>query len=408
MSNPSVRGAICYESEATFGENVTTFATLRVPTAALVDPSGLQHEKLDSQRTVQRRQDGTQWILGTQKGTFKIKLWLTGHGSATSGATTAALTETLLGYVLGTSTVSAASGTTFTGGTASVPLTTASGTFAAGSLCRNGVLGDGRGNGQFAAISTHAATSLNLLTALDGAPTNGDILYSATNMYVTEDPVNSVAPTSCRFLLQTANLQYECHGCVPTNIAWGGLNPAQVPFVEITYSVAWWQYNTSAFPSAVATETFQPAAVATGSVFLNDVGTVTRAKRTARDFSINHKLGMELLPGPGGVGTYQAIVGARRTSDVITVQWTEDADTATTTPVLPGYGTGTTAKHLLYTLNPTAQKAVGFYFPNLCIMNVAVQMQSQNINRLRISAQAYTGTTTTTDLTASAMRMAWA
>ena len=65
-------------------------------------------------------------------------------------------------------------------------------------------------------------------------------------------------------------------------------------------------------------------------------------------------------------------------------------------------------KHILYTLNPTAQKAVGFYFPNVNITNVAIQYADQNINRLKIEGEANTGPTTTNDLTASAMRVAFA
>jgi len=406
--NPSVRGAICYELESAFAEDVTTFATLRLPVVGAVDTTGLKHDKQDAQRVVQRRNDGTQPILMTQGGSVKMKFWLTGHGSATSGATSLSGMETFLGYVFGASAVSSSTGTTATGGTAAAPTTAAANGFTAGSLGRLGTLGDGRGGGQFFAVSSHSASTLNLLTAIGASPTNGDVVYSAATISVKEDPTTATTPSSIRLLLQTANLEYECHGCVATNVTFGGLAAAQVPYVEVTFSIAWWRYSIATFPSAVATETFQPAATATGIMFLNSVGTATYATRTVRDFSIDYKLGMEMLMGSGGIGTYQAIVGAARTPDAITVSWVEDADAATTTPVLPGYGTGTTAYHLLYTCNPTAQKAVGFYFPNLCVTNVATQMSQNNVNRLKITAQAYTGTTTTTDLTASAFRMGWA
>src|SRR6185437_3387009 len=86
------------------------------------------------------------------------------------GATASTDLPTLLGFVFGTSGVSAANGTTATAGTATAITTAASGTFAAGSLCRVGALGDGRGGGQFAAILSHVTTTLTLLTAIGGSP----------------------------------------------------------------------------------------------------------------------------------------------------------------------------------------------------------------------------------------------
>ena len=205
MSNPGQLGSITYEAESGFAPDVTTFTTLRLPIIAPVDASGLVHNKLDSNRVVQYRNDGTAWILGTMGGSFKTKFYLPGHGSTTSGATSITALETLLGLVFGNAAVSSANGTTLTGGTATAPTTTASGTFSAGSLCFVGSLGDTRGGGQGYAISTHVTTTLTLLTALIGAPTNGDVLYSATTIYPSESPTSTTV-TSLRFLLQTANL----------------------------------------------------------------------------------------------------------------------------------------------------------------------------------------------------------
>jgi len=407
MANPGSLGAITYEIEASFGVDTTTFSTLRLPITAPIDASGLVHEKVDSQRVVQYRNDGSAWILGTMGGSFKTKLHLPGHGSTTSGAVTLTGVETLLGYVFGNAASSASSGTTFTGGTATAGTTTASGTFSAGGICFAGALGDARGNGQAAAISTHVATTLNLLTALSGSPNNADVLYSAVNIYPSESPTSTTVQ-SLRFLLQTANLMYECHGCFPTAVSISGLNAGELPTIEITWAVAWWRYSTSTFPSSVSTEANNPGAVAAGSLFLNDVGTATRATRTYRSFQVDYTLGMETLMGPGGVNQYQKIVGCRRTLDAIKVTWTEDADAATTTPVLPGYGTATTRKHALYTSSTGAGSRIALYFPNLAISNVAIQKIDQNLNRLTTEAMAYTGSTTTSDLTLSAMRLAFA
>lgn len=408
MSNPSSKAAVLYEPETAWGEAISTFALFRLPVTKAVDVSGLTHAKIDASRVVQRMGDGTQYILGPQGGSVKTTMWLTGHGSNTSGATTATATETLLGKVFGNVGVSAAAGTTFTGGTATVPTTTASGTFAAGSLCRAGVQGDTKGNGQFLAIGTHATTTLNLLTGLDLPPTT-DVLYSAVNIYPSEDPINGTTVQPIRLLFQTANLQYECHGCFPTSAKITGLNTGEIPVIEITWGVSWWAYNTTTFPSVVATETFQPAANAGGSLFVAPVGTATRAKRTYRGFTLDFNINVTPLVGPGGLGnSFQTIVGARRTGHTCKVTWTEDADIATLTPALPALGVGTVDYHLLWTGNPTAGKSMGIYCPTIRFSNVPLQKADGNINRLAIEAMAQTGPTVTSDLTASSIRIGFA
>jgi hypothetical protein len=409
MANPGILGAISYEAESVFGETTTTTATLRLPITSAVDASGLVHNKVDASRVVQYRNACPGYILGTMGGNFKTKFYLTGHGSTTSGATTITALETLLGIVFGNAAVSAASGTTYTGtGTATAPATTASATFSAGSVCFNGAANDARGGGQAAAIGTHITTTLNLLTALGGAPSAADVLYSSTMIYPSESPTSTTI-ASVRMLLQTANLQYLCHGCFPKSLSITGLNPGELPTIEITWEVAWWEYRNSTFPSTTTGNTDNPAAVAGGSIFVNDVGTATRATRsTARGFTIDYSLGVETLRGFGGVNQYQDIVGCRRTPDKIMVSWSEDADAATTTPIIPGYGTSTTNKHILYTSGTTAGARLAIYLPNVVSSVVAIQKMDQNLNRVTFSGHADTGTTTTNDLTLSAFRMAFA
>jgi hypothetical protein len=404
MGNPSQLGAICYEAESSFGENTATAATLRIPHQGKVDVSGLTHDKIESDRLRQYLNACPGYVLGTMGGTVKTKTYLTGHGSATSGAVSVSAYETWLGLLWGNSVVSASSGTTFTGGTAAAPTTTASGTFAAGSIGWAGVLGDGRGNGQPFAVSTHATTTLNVLTALAGAPTNADVCASGWNFYL---PETSYACTSQRLLLQTPNLEYLCHGCHPTAASITGLNPGELPMIEITWTVAWWEYKTTTFPSAVATDTNLPAATAAGSLFVADVGTATRSTRTARTFAINIELGMSSLPGVGGVNQYQKIVGCRRLPSKISVSWSEDADAATTSPVIPGFGTSTTNKHILWGNGGPAGQRVAIYMPNVVSKVVAVQKGDGDVNSVMYEGHADVGTTTTNDLTLSTFRLAF-
>lgn len=406
MSNPSVLNACCYQAESTFGETTTIATTLRLNLAAPIDTSGLKQDLIDPGTQKQRLMDGTTWIRGSMGGTFKIKLWLAGHGSSTSGSTSIGLHEAFIAnYILGSAgaaAVSAASGTTTTGGTAAAWTTTASGTFAAGSMCRLGALGDGRGNGQFYAVGTHTTTTLTPLTQPPSAPTT-DVLYSAVTGYLNS---TTTAVTGLRFLLQNKNIQYLTHGCAVTGASWGGFGIGESPFVEATVECSWWEYSTATFPSAATTETFTPVACGGNSFFCNDVGTATSALRTIRSFTIDHKMNVYMLPGTGGVNAYQKYVGAVRGPDEVTVSWVEDADDTTLTPVMPGK-VGT-PQHALYTCSSVAGKAMGFYFPNLCFNSVPVQVSDSNINRFKITAMAYTGPTLTNELTSSAMRVGWA
>lgn len=402
VSNPSALGAVEYEAETLFGEDVATFAEHRIPVLGAIDVSTLAHEKVAPERVVQRRNDGTQWVLMTQSGTFKTKIDLAGHGTTTAGSPTIDPIETLLGLVIGNVSLSAAQSSTLTGGTAAVPLTTASGTFAAGGLCRIGTLGDGRGGGQFYAIAAHAANSLNLLGALPDAPANNDVIYPVAQIYPSEDPTDTEVQ-SVRLRVLTANLRYELHGCYPTAIAITGLSPGERPQIEITWGVSWWRYSMGAFPSLLASNQYNPAPIAAGSLCVQDLGVTARNARQFRSLTLEHTLGVEAIPGPGGASPWQKIVGARRTPDRIKLTWVEDADAATLAPVLPGWAMGQTYKHIEYTGSTSPGSAFGFRAPRAAITSVPIQMADSNVNRLRVEAELYTGTDHTSELTHAAI-----
>ncbi len=410
MSNSSRLGAIEYMAESSFAETSTTFSTHRLPIIGEVDCSGLTWDKQDPQRTEQYLQGGSQHVLMGQGGSFRTKLDLCGHGVTTAGSPSLDAIETLFGYVFGNVALSASASQTLTGGTASVPTTSAASGFTAGSLCRVGALGDNAGNGQMYPIATQSSSNLNLLAALSGSPTNGDVLYPTATFYTFESPpangINATVP-GLRFRALTANLQYSMHGCFPTAMSLSGLNSAERPQAEITWQVARWAAVSATFPSAVTSNQYNPAPIAAGSLFVADVGTATRTTRTYRNFTVDFTLGMVPLMGPGGVGAYQTVVGCRRVPSSIKISWVEDADSVTASPVLQGYGTGTTSKHIMWTGSTTPGSAIGMYFPKVCFDNVPVQFNDGGINRMRISGMAYTGGTTTTDLTASAFRMGW-
>lgn len=413
MSYAGALGAVLYEAETSWGEDVTTFATHRIPLLDAIDVSGLRHDKIEPNRVVQLLQGGTLAIPGVMGGSFRTRVWATGHGSATTGATSADAMETFKAYVFGGILATAASGTTASGGTATALTTAASGTFhaGAGGIFRVGTLGDARGNGQAGVVSSHITTTLTSLVAIDAAPSGTDAVMPCVNLYTIEDATAAGATiTGLRFLIMTANQKYECHGCYPMSVRFGGTNPGEVPFFDIEWGVSWWRYSTAGtFPSSVTSNQYTPAPNAAGSMFLNDVGTATRAKRTYRSLEVNITLGVQPIAGPGGTSVYQTIVGAKRVPSEITVRWTEDADaSATATPVLDGFFTGTTKKHMLVTLNPTNGASVTFYCPNMCIVGARpVQAVSDRINRFSIEAKAYADDSRSDPLPRSAIRFGY-
>jgi hypothetical protein len=410
MALPANLLEVNYEVEANCGEDIDTVATYKLHLREPVDTSGLVQKKVDPQTVVQYRGDLGDYIKGTIEGTFKTKLALAGHGSVTTGPITITALETLLGLVFGNA-VTTATGSTLTGaGTAVAPTTTDSGTLDPGDLCFIGSLGDGKGEGQCYPISTHSATTLNLLVALRAVPGAGNVRYGGTTIYPNSAASQSSVST-VRMQISSAGAQYLCHGCAPTAVSISGLNPGEIPMIDITWTTAWWEYTNSTFPSAVASDTFNPAPVAGGSLIVNTVGTTTNdatTQRSYRSFSIDYNIAVQPLRGPGGYNAYQDIVGYCRGNDSCKVTWSEDAEATTTTPTLPGFGTATNRKHAMLTLSTSDGSRVAFYFPSLRVMNIPSQQIADGIYRYTIECMAGVGPTATSALTLSKMRMHFA
>lgn len=410
MSNPTPLLECEYEVESMpgglLGEDVDTTATYKLHLREPIDTSGIEQKKLASGTVSVYRGETGDWILGTFEPTFKTKLALPGHGSATTGAITITALETLLGLVFGNA-VTTATGSTLTGGTANIPTTTDSGTLDPGDLCFIGALGDGDGEGQCYPVATHTAQNLTLLVDMQGAPANGAVRYGGTTIYPHSDATNS-AYTGIRMAIRSANTQYLVHGCFPTAVSISGLNPGELPMIDITWKGAWFEYKSATLGSAVATDAFNPAATAAGSLVVNTVGTSTNSsttRRLYRDMSIEIDLGTVECRGPGGFNAYQDIIQAKRGQDSCKLSWTEHAEATTTTPALPGFGTSTNRKHAMLTLSTADGSRVAMYFPSLRVMNVPRQISIGGINGYRIECMAGVGPTTTSALTLSKWRM---
>jgi hypothetical protein len=397
---------LAWEAESSWGENVTTM-TYGVRINAPVDVSGITQAMLAPERVETRRLAGSKGIPGLFTPSFSFSVYLTGHGTDTSGATTQTDLYRLIGAAIGGSAVAAAAGSTFTGGTVTVPTTTASGTFSAGGMMKAGGLADGTGNGQFYAIATHATTNMTLLNDLVSSSLNGVVLRSADLAYAAD---SSCSLTGHRFRIQTSDGQWVVHGCYPTAFGITGLNPGEVPKLTFTWAGSWAQPIATTFPTTPTADTFTPSPnAADGSCFFNTVGTTTRALISLRQFSVDYQLGVAPVMGGAGVSTYQAVTGATRTTDLITVNATVDAAGADATPTYWDEWLANTAKHLLYTLNSKDGQSVGLYFRNLCYTgNRPSQNETSGRNTIPLSFMAYAGSTTTSDLTLSPLVIAGA
>jgi hypothetical protein len=392
-----------------WAENVSTWSD-RLALIEPIDVSGLKHTKIDPGRVVQYMHEGTAHIPGTYSGQFRVRLYLTGHGSATTGATAMRSLMKFIGWCLGASQVAASSGDTITGGTATVPTTTAANGFDAGALGRIGVTGDGDGNGQFVAIGGHAANSLTLKTGIDDVPANGALLHSAELAYVA---VTTCEMQGARFAIATADQQYIARGCFPMNPRFTTLGPGELPVFEVDIGVSYWAPANDTFPTTDTFDSgsgpFNPAPNTLGSFFFQDHGTATRNLLTLRTISVEVNMPVEPIMGYGGVWSGQNIVGARRRSGVIYLNLELDAaGVEAGNPAQFAAWLTAGKKHALLTLCSAAGQANGFYWP--CVRYVGdrpVQIDRAGFNGIRVRLAAYANETVTTDeLTLSPMVVA--
>ncbi len=394
-------GALLYEAETAFGEVTTTTATRLRPIGPVEVNLEQPGQKLDIVR--QYPNEGVPFVRMPQSGTIAFTMNLTGLGSTAAGAAPASALATFLGTVFGTTATGLATGTTTTGGSATVPLTTVASGASAGSLVKVGVKGDGRADGQFAAVSSHAANALTLLTALPGTPINTDVVFSSRMVHGFQNPSTASDVASVRFRYQSSRQQYVMHGCYPTSAEFM-VGIGEVPRVKVTYTVAWWETTNDTFPTVTTVQDFSAAPVAGGSLFMNAVGTATRASLAARSVSFSVGLNNQSEMGINASGAYQVITGAMRGPVALNVEFVVDAEASGTETYLE-----MAAQHALYTMSTVDGRALAIYWPNLRQTELRpTQFDDGGILRMRLKFEATTGTTTTTDLTMSPWRLAMA
>lgn len=421
MAAPFQLGEVHYSAESAFAENAEAASsntyTHRILTLGVPDHNPMQNRDPDGSIRSRMDEEGLPHI-GVREGEVSFTTYLVGHGGTAAGALTETFQQDLISDGLGGGNT-ASVGTTISGAgsTATAINVTAGTTFSAGGACRIGVKGDARGDGQFLIIGTITDASpdvLNLLTAAPAAPTtNGDVVYAVQVAYHDESAALANTLGTKRFMVghTTAGTPVHYMGCQLAGLKLefpleGGTSK---PTVTYRYRAAYWDHANvtipSSSPSASAADC-QP--VSGGSMFINDVGTATRATITPGRISLDLELGLEPIYGPGGNGTYQHIVGWQRT--VCKPTLTVDLPWSTATTYKTWWDTANSSiayKHILFTASAVNGRAVGFYMPRVMpygnrpsrVINVNGQQYAT------VQFRGVSGATTTSELTRSAIRI---
>ena len=368
----------------------------------------LQQERIVNGELLARSSDQNLSHIGPRACSLEFTMYLGGHNTTTAGALTATALEDLLSRGLGGGNT-AATGTTVSAASSGSSVTfTATTGWAAGQIGRIGNKQDARANGQAFVMGTVGAPC-TFLTAVPATPANPDVIYATQQVYHDESLLTSLS--TLRFMCgysssPTTGAQYMIFGCqlasLTLNFPLGGL-----PTVTFRYTGAYWQRSANTIPSVSLTLENNFVAPSTGgSMFIQDVGTATNATITPANLTLNVDLGLEPVVGPGGVGTYQSIVGWARTmcTPTLTVQipWSTTYETW-----FDVANQSFIYKHILFTANAVDGRSVGFYLPRVSPVG---NRPSQVVE---VSGQLYVpvvfrgreGTVTTNELTRSAVRI---
>lgn len=367
----------------------------------------MPHERIQdaaAQSRIAKR--GMSHIGAHNPGTLTFRVYNSGHLSTAAGSLTETWLQRLMGDGLRGNNV-AEVGTTISGTSSAVArLDVAdSSTYPVGGICRVGVKGDGRGDGQavaVASITNGAPDTIVLLTDTPAAcTTNGDVVYGVQMSYFDED----AAQITKRFAMLHAGTgeQWVAFGCELASIKLT-FPFGQSPEIEFVYKVADYKRVAITFPNATALGDNYCAPVAGGSFFINDVATTTRATINPSSVELNISLGLEATPG-SGTGEYGYVTGWVRTgfnaTVTVKIPWQTSFETWWDTA-----NGSLTAKHCLFTASATNGRAVGFRCPRLLPMG-----QRPNLPEA-VNGQTYTTVmfecdegTTTNDLIRAAVTL---
>lgn len=304
-----------YVQESSFGANSDAYSAggtvnLAGYTAvrAVGDTVTLNLAQTEVARTelVDRLASRSASILTTKDGsTLEFSCYLSGLGTAAGNGVAA--TQTGLGALLIAAGFAQTLGTgdaAEAGSTSTVINLTAHG-FAVGAGVVVGARGDGRGDGEFRVITATTANSITLNMALKAAPNTGDVVYAMAT-YVPQD---TTALNSYEFVLNgldTSGDIWALLGCKCETITFANLNPGEVPTATFRWRVATW-VRMGSVTNAPAVSGFQdPVGIAHGGLYVQNVGTSTRA--VVHESAFTFDPGMAAQPVPSSAGPAQSAV----------------------------------------------------------------------------------------------------
>jgi hypothetical protein len=392
-----------YASEASFCENASSIGSLtysaRLPVADDISVS-LDHPRVEANRMQSRLAESIPGYLSVKRCSIELPVYWCGHGTAPTGALVETWLQDLLSDGLG------GGSTSEVGGAAAAAASTTSLTFTGATLLRGGIVrvgskNDGRADGQPAAVGTPIVTPASLLTALPGAPNAADVIYAAQLAY----PAETLGVTK-RFLVghTATGAQYHLLGCQLSGLSFT-LPVGGMPMITLKYSGYFWSRGAVTIPSGVAMAACDYAPITAGSLFINAVGTTTRATYQASSINFRVDLALGERKGLGGV-QYQDVVGVERTAVSAEIDITIPWDTAWEALYDADGESGTTHQHILLGLNSTAGRAIGLYAPRAYLISPKPTFVNEgDLLFQKLTWRLREGTDTTNDLTRSIFRL---
>jgi hypothetical protein len=403
-ANPSQKGALPYADEAAFGETSTTYDE-RLPVANNVNEiiAGLAKDKIEVPLTQQYNNEARLDAQGPYAASFPVDVFLAGHGSTCAGAVSATVVPTFLGRCFG-QVNQGETGTTVDTPTSAVQWSNVGGTVVAGALIRLGAIAEARGNGEFYVVNN--ASTMTVLNAAADTPNAADVVYGAETVHCNE---TLASVTTMRFNAQTDNQKYGVHGCFATGLEISGIGVGEVPRARVQMTGARFaEESASTWPTDVASENFIPAVCTAGNVFVQTVGTTTRAMRQVRNLRISFEVETFPQMGYDSDNADQTLVGVRRGRVVPTITWQEDAEAAGTNTLYDMYAAAN-LKHIMVSLSCADGSAMGFYLSNAKMISPRpVQNDVDGLNQVEASFKGMTGPTSTSELIHSAWRLGFA
>jgi hypothetical protein len=398
---------LLFNSEASFLVNAqspasNTYAN-RVP---IISAQCTFNQPRTNDQTVQsRKNESRPGFLDLRTGTLEFTTWVPGVISdpGVGTATTNWFTD-LLGDGLGGRNSGDDGGTISSATNGASFITTGVTLMTPGAIMRVGAKNDARCDGQPGVISTWAAGTTALLTALPGTPNAADAVRPTIVLFPTE----TNPATTYRFLcgMTDTGAQWHAMGCQLESISvTTDVSSAQPMRATWRYQVAYWARSTVSIPSAVALPSTDTAPMAGGRFFINTFGTSTAAVEEVGMMTLSLDMGLIAQRGTAASqAPYTNITGwvssGCRPTLTVDIPWTSGAETDFNVD-----GSTTTHKHVLFASNATTGRCQGFYLSRLYQDGDApTYIDRGGLNYVRKTLRGRESTDTTSELTRSAFR----